>query len=206
MNNVTGAFNDGLTTMKDSLIDLFADTTKLYLKTRDAILKELDNTGKISYASIVANAVTGAGILFGIKCINGYKNENSDAIEESLDSTNMLNRIDDITFSTLDLQENLIKAYNKLKGINNSMIKILEGNADCQMIKDILNDSDLFGAASAFIYSSVKTSSDPSDLHSEELSKAFDIGISAVAALYDEYIQDFCGAGAGDEESTTVVA
>ena len=202
MNNIKDNMKDGLITIKDALVDVFANTAKLNLKATEMFKKALMDGGssKELYVSLVGNAVTASGMLYGINKINEYKNNNSGNLSEAMNTTNVIHRADDILFSTLNLQENLIDLYTNLNSLNIKAAALIES-----VEMPSTDSGDPLANASEFISVAIEKVAKPlaSASLSNELGATFEKAVIAIASLYDEYLQDYCGNSSSTADTTT---
>ena len=191
--NIKNTMTDGLNVAQDALVDVFATTAKLNIKARELFKSAMESNGssKDLYVSLVGNAVTGAGILYAISKISDFSNDNAENVEESMDATNVMQRADDILFATLNLQENLIDLCIQMNKFNNNVINLLEEAIEMPDVSSgTLEDASEF--ISMAIEKIATPVSDNEGMLKGEIKSTFDKAVSCVAALYDEYIQDFC--------------
>lgn len=192
MDNIKDTMDEGLYVIKETLIDIFANTAKLNISAQHLFTSALQNPdAKARYIPLVANAITGAGILYAIDKICEYRDSNRDDIQEAIDPYNALNVhqfADRILCSTLNLEESLINTYANMATFNNRVIAMLEG-------VEMPSGRDSLGDASEFLSVAVEQIASPlsnMDLDSVDVSTVFDKAIEALASLYDEYLQDSC--------------
>ena len=196
MDNIKNSYTDGLMTAKDALIDIFADTAKLHNSVRALIRSKIGDSGKLEYVDLVGNAVTGAGMMYAICGMSKFKDSINDDVNECTNSVNVLHRADNILFASLSLQESLINFYIGMKRFNKDVINLFEGVANEDTTGDPFADAN--GFFKTALDSCVK---DTKNLGSAALSKQLELGVEAVAALYDEYLQDYVEA-CNDTSST----
>lgn len=190
--NIKDVVDEGLSAIKESLIDIFSNTAKLNIRAEQMFASAIQNSdAKDLYCGLVAKAVTGAGILCAVDKIMEYKNTNAKNIAEAVDQYNVFNisRAPDVLLeSTLDLQESLINFHTQYLRLTNGLIDLCEsvdipsGTNSLSEISDFLND----------VVDQIAKPLSESDIDSGEVSSAFDKALVAIAALYDEYLQDLC--------------
>lgn len=181
MLNVRNTLTEGCVTVKDALINVFSNSTNLV----KAIKKSFtDILGESSiYTNLITNAVIGANMLYNINKISSFTNDNIEYINESMNTSDVYNRADNILFSTLDLQENLAKTYIEMYKFDNGMSTMLENNDN--ILKDI---SDYISLAIDKVAKPIAENKIP--LKSNILIESYNIAVESIAALYDQYIQD----------------
>lgn len=194
IDNLKGAYKDGIITSKDALIDLFAETTKLHLTIKDKVKDRIGgDSSKIAYVDLISNAISGAGILYALFKLQNFNDASKNDINECINSANVINRADDIMYSALSLQENMIKLYRDLKGLNSTVVRILE---TAEPIQDLGNSGDPIIDGCSFLTTAINTCArELSNLSSSNMIEKYNLAMSAIAALYDEYLLDFCEGG-----------
>ena len=199
---IKSAYIDGLTTSKDALVDLFADTTKLHLMVRDKVAECIGADGKSAYVDLVSNSITGAGILFGLTKMKEFNEDNKDNLDECTNGTDVINRADDIMFATLSLQENMISFYRSYKEFNNHVVKLFETT---EPDEELGNSGDPMVDGCAFLTTAIDhCAPDLANLTSNDMIDKYNVAMEVIGALYDEYLQDFCESGGiGDSDAST---
>lgn len=191
----------GLVVAKDALIDLFANTAKLHMKTRDAVKNCLDENGssKTLYVSLAGNAVTAAGMIYAVAKLNDFKGKNDDNIQEAIMTANIDTRCDDVLFAVLGLQENLIETYKKLSTFIGDFAGVMENEEF-----EFGSTEDPIVSASGFIKTAIDSYATDfvnESLSNSELNDAFNMALASIGALYDEYLQDLCEVTDGESTS-----
>ena len=168
---------DNIVTIKYALIDLFSETAKLHISSKVAFNKAAPDA-KDLYVSLVGNAVTGSGIIYAIHKIDEWKEENEGYIGHSM-NTSPDQDPEVIAEGTYQVQSSLVEMIDDINAFYNSMTAIFE-SADT-------TNTDL-DAASDFIGKAVDVAKDCSS--SPDCTDYCEKGLSAIAALYDQYLQD----------------
>ena len=180
MDNIKDTLTEGVIVMRDALENVFSGISALNKKAR-AMFSDLLGEDNI-YAELIPNAIMGANTLLSIDKIVKYKDSNMKAITEATNSFNASSRADDILYSVLSLQENLIKMFNVESKFNRELLNIFNEN-NTNFTSDVSN----------YIATSLDQIAIPlmeSDLNSNDLSNAYNTAITSISALYDQYIQD----------------
>lgn len=207
MDNIKHNMTTGLVAVKDALIDVFANTSKIHIKVCDMMKKALSENGssKELYVSLTGNAISGAGIIYAISKMNEFSNENSDNIAEALDTSNVFMRADNILFSTLNLEENLIKLYLNMRKFNNGVVNILESSEmpSSDSATSLASASEFLTIAVDQIAKDILENNNGAYASSDEVKNTFEKGVACIAALYDEFLQDNCKTSQSSNDDNT---
>ena len=185
MKNVKDTMTDGLIVMRDALSEVFSSAAKMAKKASE-VLSEAFANDKNDYATLMSNAIAGANMLVTISKLNSYAQNNAKLLAESANTDiDILNNSDNVLFNTLDLQESFINTCIGMKRFNEAFTARLSNKEDSAM-------QDL----SEYLATAIERIAMPIcegkiAIKNSEIANAYNRAMLDVAALYDEYLQDY---------------